>query len=147
MTSLDLDKEQDKDNMTTHYVVVEVADEYNDEVYQLQDGGTPIAVFSTKEEAQALRNQKQYAKLRGLEIRLYAYDIEDLARDPKDGWSTRSPSLTDVVEALPFLNKTDEPDDWQDYMFPLNLTDEQYAQIDNVFKSLSFFDVVEVTNQ
>lgn len=132
--------------MTTHYVVLEVADEYNDEVYTLQDGGTPIAVFTTKEEAQALRNQKQYEKLRGLEISHYAYDIEDLTLDPKGSWMSKPKSLSEIVKTLPFLGQSDDPENWYDYILPKNLTDEQCAQIDAVFLSLSFFDVVEVTN-
>lgn len=130
--------------MTKYFVVLEKADEYNDEVYTLQDGGTPIAVFTNKEEAEKLRNKKQYERLAGLEIGNYAYDVEDLTRDPEGGWNARGLSLSEIAEALPFANFPEDDDDIYDYAIPEGLTDEQYAAIDKVFKGLSFFDVVEV---
>lgn len=124
-----------------HFIVMEVADEYNDEVYSLQEGGTPVAVFTTKEEADALRNKKQYERLRGLEVGQWAYDLEDLTRDPEAGWNAKQMDIEDIKEALPFVDieeyETTLPDD---------MTDEQCAQVDAVFKGLSFFTVVEVDN-
>lgn len=127
----------------THYVVVERADEYNDEVYTLQDGGSPIAVFTNKEEATALRNKKQYERLAGLEIGQWAYDLEDLTRDPEAGWNAASLSLEDIREALPFMKIHEEA---YETTIPENLTEEQYAAVDAVFKGMSFYEVVEVTN-
>lgn len=118
---------------TQHYIVMEMADEYNDEITRILDSGTPVQVFTSKEDADAECQKRQIKALRGLEVGQYAYDLDEIAPNM---------DMSDVIEALPFCNFPDE--DFNEWSIPDKLTDEQMEKVCKVFEGLTFFTVVEV---
>ena len=79
-------------------------------------------------DAECLR--RQIEKMRGLEIGSYAYDLDDI---------TGRMDVEEVKEALPFCNFGS--DDFNNWIIPKNLTDEQMVKVCAVF-DLQFFTVV-----
>ena len=55
-----------------HFIICEMADEYNDEIYRLQDSGTPVQVYTDKAEAEKECMRRQIERMRGLEVGSYA---------------------------------------------------------------------------
>lgn len=126
-----------------HYVIMEMANEYNDEVYSLLDSGIPVTVFTNKEEANACCRKKQLEALRGLEVGGYAYDPEDLTGDRNLSYYQRKRmSEEEIISALPFCDFI--AGDFNSWVIPETLTDEQLTQVNNVFKGLQFFKVIVV---
>lgn len=113
---------------------MEMSDEYNDEIYQLQDSGSPVEVFTDKAEAEKECMRRQIERMRGLEVGSYAYDLEDICKL----------SAEEVNAKLPFCNFPGDEDDFNCWTIPSDLTDEQMEKVCEVFGSLQFFTVVGV---
>ncbi len=62
-----------------YYIIQRKASEYNDEIYSLQDeGGTPIQVFKSREEAEKTLDSFELKELIDLEIMEWGYDADDI---------------------------------------------------------------------
>lgn len=130
-----------------YYVVVKVAESYDDERYSFEQngGGQPVRVFTDKAEADAVCASKQNDALVGCQISSYAESWEDLTRDYSLGWNSPRKSYEEIVKELDFLKlPSDEDHGYYDYEIPKGLTQDQYTKISNVFKGLRFYRVVEV---
>ena len=111
------------------YVISRVGEEYNDEINVLQDGGTPVAVVQTKEQAKKICAANNRQAVRGLNLNNYCYDIEDIA----PGYNGEA-----LKKAFPFL----EGGKWE-LTVPATATDEQIDQLLQVI-SLDLYYFVEV---
>ncbi len=115
-----------------HYVVMEMADSYNDEVYTMEENGTPVAVFSNKKEAEAECRRLLVGKLAGLQIGCYAYDLDEISDLDEN----------EILEKLPFCDWVGR--DFNEWVIPSKLTEQQTAEVAKVFSKLSFFEVIPV---
>lgn len=129
-----------------YYVVVKVAESYDDERYSFEEngGGQPVHVFTNKAEADAVCARKQNAALAGCQIGAYTESWSDLTRDYNLGWNSPKKSYEEIVKELDFLNLPRDEDYNYEFEIPNGLTQEQYDKINNVFKGLRFYRVVEV---
>jgi hypothetical protein len=117
-----------------HFIVMEMATEYNDEIEQIQDGGTPVKVFANREDAEKDMRQRLIERLKGLQVGCYAYDANDII----------SPRMSeeDVVAKLPFCDLSEG--DFNEWTLPEKLTDEQWDLVISCFSRLELFSIVEV---
>jgi hypothetical protein len=70
------------------YVISERCYEYNDEGYDASDGGVPVKIYDTKEEANAALNDLniKWVKEQGVEVLTYCFTIDspsELAHFPE----------------------------------------------------------------
>jgi hypothetical protein len=115
-----------------HYIIMEMADEYTDEITRMLESGTPVQVFTDKAAAEAERLRLQKEKFKDLEVGQYAYDLDELS----------NLDYQEIADKLPFLNLEDG--DFNEWVIPDNLTDEQYGLVVEAFDLLEFYTVVEV---
>ncbi len=116
-----------------YYIIQHKASEYNDEVYSIQDeGGTPVKVFKTRQDAEAQLDKLELKELIGLEIIQWGYDTNEIFKDVNIFLNILNSMLgTDINE--------DELE--YDWTFP-EMTLAQYRKI-KPFIRLNFFEVVE----
>jgi hypothetical protein len=127
----------------THFIIMEMGDSYNDEITSILDTGTPVQVFDDEESAEKRRQELQFAKLRGLNVGEYVYDVSDLTR-PRDAQSPVTLSCEEVRELLPFCNFPDDDNAVSDWEIPTTLSNEELAKVDALFPGIRFYTVVAV---
>jgi len=122
-----------------NYVIVRIAHEYNDEIYEQKDGGgIPEKIFTDKLKADGAclaMNAEVFAGLRPAE---YCYDSEDIMSRSK---------IWDQFNSIDSRFKGINGDNYQDLEIPEKLSLDKLIEVAKFFDKLNFFEVYEVDSE
>ena len=116
-----------------YYIVQEKTSEYNDETYDLRDGGTPVRVFADKEKAVAHMEKLDFKSLSSLAIFEYGYESDEIVRDIQ-AFNTALSKITGKEENI-------DEDDLFEWTLP-KMTFAQFKSIRRYIK-LNMYEVIE----
>lgn len=117
-----------------YYIIQEAGFEYNDEIYNKTDGGTPVKVFKDRIAAELAADGLNKKKLENESLGTYAYSLDDVTDNIDE-------LLVIMTELIPTITKEQLEEDCHEIALP-TMTDEQYKKLKRVLK-LNFFQVIE----
>ena len=118
--------------MKTYYIVQEKGFEYNDETYDMQEGGTPVKVFDNEEDAKDAADKLNFKKLSSEPIFQFSYEKEDIIND-----------MDEFLEKLKEITGESITEEELEYDWSLpKMTYKQYLTLKGNIE-LSFYEVVE----
>jgi hypothetical protein len=122
------------------YVIMQKGYEYDDNIYNPTEGGTPTKVFFNEEDAYIEKEKLEIKCMKELEITNYVYSIEDELNVELDEVESFLESLNDKYGIPAPVNR------WDSFgKFQLNpmASDEESRKFLSMH-SIRFYDVVEV---
>lgn len=117
--------------MNTYYIVQKLESVYNDEIYDIQDGGKPVEVFKNQKLAQKACDLLNYKQIQGQELFSYGYDREEIVKG----------KFLDVYNEVFGQEISDLNNLEYDFTLP-EMTFEQYQKLAPYIK-IHFYEVVK----
>jgi hypothetical protein len=119
------------------YAVVERGFEYNDEIFVVEEGGAPRAVYLDKKQAVQAASQRNAEMFRKSNPMAFCYDLDQITDLTPEELSARISKILGTDFEWP-----DAGFDIEERIFPESATDEQMLAITKLF-TLNFYYVVE----
>jgi len=124
--------------MKKAYVILKKGFEYDDNIYNESDGGTPNLIVFSKEDAQLKVNELNIQELKNCSISEYSYDIEDILNVEIDEYDKFNESLNTKYGKPESKNRWDS---FENKLHPMANEEEANQYIKMV--SISFYEAVE----
>lgn len=122
------------------YVIMQKGYEYDDNIYNPVEGGTPQKVFFNKEDAYIEKNRLEIKTMKEMDITSYTYSIEDELNVEIDELTSFLESLNEKYGKPAPVNKWDSLGEYQ--LNPM-ASDEEAKKFLSMH-SIRFYEVVEV---
>lgn len=133
------------------YVLMATSWDYNDEYMYTDDtdSGHPVAVFTTKDEAEVAKREREIAswmvEMSGTELYNYAYGsgvVCQLFDDDEEDAAAAANSLREIFAGRSEADLAHSDfDNLEDFAFPPKLTAEEAQQCMLLFPSISFYTI------
>lgn len=124
--------------MKKAYVILKKGFEYDDNIYNESDGGTPNLIVFSKEDAQLKVNELNIQELKNCSISEYSYDMEDILNVEIDEYDKFNESLNTKYGKPESKNRWDS---FENKLHPMANEEEANRYIKMV--SISFYEAVE----
>jgi len=124
--------------MKKAYVILKKGFEYDDNIYNESDGGTPNLIVFSKEDAQLKVNKLNIQELKNCSISEYSYDMEDILNVEIDEYDKFNESLNTKYGKPESKNRWDS---FENKLHPMANEEEANQYIKMV--SISFYEAVE----
>ena len=124
--------------MKKAYVILKKGFEYDDNIYNESDGGTPNLIVFSKEDAQLKVNELNIQELINCSISEYSYDMEDILNVEIDEYDKFNESLNTKYGKPESKNRWDS---FENKLHPMANEEEANQYIKMV--SISFYEAVE----
>ena len=124
--------------MKKAYVILKKGFEYDDNIYNESDGGTPNLIVFSKEDAQLKVNKLNIQELKNCSISEYSYDMEDILNVEIDEYDKFNESLNQKYGKPESKNRWDS---FENKLHPMANEEEANRYIKMV--SISFYEAVE----
>ena len=124
--------------MKKAYVILKKGFEYDDNIYNESDGGTPNLIVFSKEDAQLKVNELNIQELKNCSISEYSYDMEDILNVEIDEYDKFNESLNTKYGKPESKNRWDS---FENKLHPMANEEEANQYIKMV--SISFYEAVE----
>ena len=124
--------------MKKAYVILKKGFEYDDNIYNESDGGTPNLIVFSKEDANRKVNELNAKEFKQCSISEYSYDMEDILTVEIDEYDKFNESLNQKY------GKPESKNRWESYENRLHpmANEEETQKYTNMVK-LSFYEAVE----
>ena len=124
--------------MKKAYVILKKGFEYDDNIYNESDGGTPNLIVFSKEDAQLKVNELNIQELKNCSISEYSYDMEDILNVEIDEYDKFNESLNTKY------GKPESKNRWNSFENKLHpMANEEEANQYIKMVSISFYEAVE----
>jgi hypothetical protein len=124
--------------MKKAYVILKKGFEYDDNIYNEVEGGTPNLIIFSKEDAQLKVNELNIQELKNCSISEYSYDMEDILNVEIDEYDKFNESLNTKYGKPESKNRWDS---FENKLHPMANEEEANQYIKMV--SISFYEAVE----
>lgn len=124
--------------MKKAYVILKKGFEYDDNIYNESDGGTPNLIVFSKEDAQLKVNELNIQELKNCSISEYSYDMEDILNVGIDEYDKFNESLNTKYGKPESKNRWDS---FENKLHPMANEEEANQYIKMV--TISFYEAVE----
>jgi hypothetical protein len=124
--------------MKKAYVILKKGFEYDDNIYNESDGGTPNLIVFSKEDAQLKVNELNIQELKNCSISEYSYDMEDILNVEIDEYDKFNESLNTKYGKPESKNRWDS---FENKLHPMANEEEANQYIKMV--TISFYEAVE----
>ena len=124
--------------MKKAYVILKKGFEYDDNIYNESDGGTPNLIVFSREDAQLKVNELNIQELKNCSISEYSYDMEDILNVEIDEYDKFNESLNTKYGKPESKNRWDS---FENKLHPMANEEEANQYIKMV--SISFYEAVE----
>jgi hypothetical protein len=124
--------------MKKAYVILKKGFEYDDNIYNESDGGTPNLIVFSKEDAQLKVNELNIQELKNCSISEYSYDMEDILNVEIGEYDKFNESLNTKYGKPESKNRWDS---FENKLHPMANEEEANQYIKMV--SISFYEAVE----
>lgn len=124
--------------MKKAYVILKKGFEYDDNIYNESDGGTPNLIVFSKEDAQLKVNELNIQELKNCSISEYSYDMEDVLNVGIDEYDKFNESLNTKYGKPESKNRWDS---FENKLHPMANEEEANQYIKMV--TISFYEAVE----
>jgi hypothetical protein len=124
--------------MKKAYVILKKGFEYDDNIYNESDGGTPNLIVFSKEDAQLKVNELNIQELKNCSISEYSYDMEDILNVEIDEYDKFNESLNTKYGKPESKNRWDS---FENKLHPMANEEEANQYVKMV--SISFYEAVE----
>jgi hypothetical protein len=124
--------------MKKAYVILKKGFEYDDNIYNESDGGTPNLIVFSKEDAQLKVNELNIQELKNCSIAEYSYDMEDILNVGIDEYDKFNESLNTKYGKPESKNRWDS---FENKLHPMANEEEANQYIKMV--TISFYEAIE----
>jgi hypothetical protein len=124
--------------MKKAYVILKKGFEYDDNIYNESDGGTPNLIVFSKEDAELKVNELNIEELKNCSISEYSYDMEDILNVEIDEYDKFNESLNKKYGKPKSENRWDS---YENKLHPMANEEEANQYIKMV--SITFYEAVE----
>jgi hypothetical protein len=124
--------------MKKAYVILKKGFEYDDNIYNESDGGTPNLIVFSREDAQLKVNELNIQELKNCSISEYSYDMEDILNVEIDEYDKFNESLNTKYGKPESKNRWDS---FENKLHPMANEEEANQYVKMV--SISFYEAVE----
>ena len=124
--------------MKKAYVILKKGFEYDDNIYNESDGGTPNLIVFSKKDAQLKVNELNIQELKNCSISEYSYDMEDILNVEIDEYDKFNESLNTKYGKPESKNRWDS---FENKLHPMANEEEANQYIKMV--TISFYEAVE----
>lgn len=122
------------------YVIIEKGYEYDDNIYNPQEGGTPMKVFFNLEDANSEKDRLEIKSMKEQDITHYTYSIEDELNVEINEFTSFLESLNEKYGKPAPVNRWDSFGEFQ--LNPM-ASEEESKKFLSMHK-VRFYDVIEV---
>jgi hypothetical protein len=124
--------------MKKAYVILKKGFEYDDNIYNESEGGTPNLIVFSKEDAELKVNELNIEELKNCSIREYSYDMEDVLNVEIDEYEKFNESLNTKYGKPKSKHRWDS---FENKLHPMANEEEANQYLKMV--SISFYEAVE----
>jgi hypothetical protein len=124
--------------MKKAYVILKKGFEYDDNIYNEVEGGTPNLIIFSKEDAQSKVDELNIQELKNCSISEYSYDMEDILNVEIDEYDKFNESLNTKYGKPESKNRWDS---FENKLHPMANEEEANQYVKMV--SISFYEAVE----